>query len=86
MRWKPLVPAIGSNGSRTVPSLASSQSRNQRAAFCWRYDATSDGVTTISDGRVQHRARLNEEPTQVDLPGLAVEREAMLALWKAVFG
>ena len=36
--------------------------------------------------RVQHRARLNEEPTQVDLPGLAVEREAMLALWKAVFG
>ncbi|MDB5827106.1 MAG: (Glutamate--ammonia-ligase) adenylyltransferase, partial [Variovorax sp.] len=36
--------------------------------------------------RVQHRARLNEEPTQVALPGLAVEREAMLALWKAVFG
>lgn len=36
--------------------------------------------------RVQHRARLNEEPTQVPLPGLAAEREAMLALWHAVFG
>jgi glutamate-ammonia-ligase adenylyltransferase len=36
--------------------------------------------------RVQHRARLNEEPTQVPLPALATEREAMLALWKAVFG
>ena len=36
--------------------------------------------------RVQHLARLNEEPTQVELPGLAVEREAMLKLWNAVFG
>ncbi|HEY2256849.1 MAG TPA: glutamine-synthetase adenylyltransferase, partial [Variovorax sp.] len=36
--------------------------------------------------RVQHRARLNEEPTQVPMTSLAVEREAMLALWKAVFG
>ncbi|MGJ7544938.1 bifunctional [glutamate--ammonia ligase]-adenylyl-L-tyrosine phosphorylase/[glutamate--ammonia-ligase] adenylyltransferase [Variovorax sp. LT1R16] len=36
--------------------------------------------------RVQHRARLNEEPTQVPLPALAAEREAMLALWHAVFG
>jgi len=36
--------------------------------------------------RVQHRARLNEEPTQVPLASLAAEREAMLALWKAVFG
>jgi glutamate-ammonia-ligase adenylyltransferase len=35
--------------------------------------------------RVQHRARLNEEPTQVTLPALAAERDAMLALWKAVF-
>ena len=35
--------------------------------------------------RVQHRARLNEEPTQVPLPSLAAEREAMQALWKAVF-
>ncbi|MES2973145.1 MAG: bifunctional [glutamate--ammonia ligase]-adenylyl-L-tyrosine phosphorylase/[glutamate--ammonia-ligase] adenylyltransferase [Pseudomonadota bacterium] len=36
--------------------------------------------------RVQHQARLNEEPTQVALPGLQAEREAVLALWAAVFG
>jgi [glutamine synthetase] adenylyltransferase / [glutamine synthetase]-adenylyl-L-tyrosine phosphorylase len=36
--------------------------------------------------RVQHRARLNEEPTQVPMTSLAKERGAMLALWKAVFG
>ncbi len=35
--------------------------------------------------RVQHRARLNEEPTQVLLSSVANERAAMLALWKAVF-
>lgn len=35
--------------------------------------------------RVQHRARLNEDPTYVLLPMLAHEREAMLALWKAAF-
>ncbi|GAA4359421.1 bifunctional [glutamate--ammonia ligase]-adenylyl-L-tyrosine phosphorylase/[glutamate--ammonia-ligase] adenylyltransferase [Variovorax defluvii] len=35
--------------------------------------------------RVQHRARLNEEPTQVPMSSLVAEREAMLALWKAVF-
>ena len=36
--------------------------------------------------RVQHRARLNEEPTQVTPPALDNERESMLILWKAVFG
>ncbi|RZI77761.1 MAG: bifunctional [glutamate--ammonia ligase]-adenylyl-L-tyrosine phosphorylase/[glutamate--ammonia-ligase] adenylyltransferase [Variovorax sp.] len=36
--------------------------------------------------RVQHRARLNEEPTQVPMTSLVKERAAMLALWKAVFG
>ncbi|MDR6534701.1 bifunctional [glutamate--ammonia ligase]-adenylyl-L-tyrosine phosphorylase/[glutamate--ammonia-ligase] adenylyltransferase [Variovorax soli] len=36
--------------------------------------------------RVQHRARLNEEPTQVPMNALMAERGAMLALWKAVFG
>lgn len=35
--------------------------------------------------RVQHKARLNEEPTQVTPPALAGERAAVLALWKAVF-
>jgi glutamate-ammonia-ligase adenylyltransferase len=36
--------------------------------------------------RVQHQARLNEEPTRVPLPALQTEREAVLALWQAVFG
>lgn len=36
--------------------------------------------------RVQHRARLNEEPTQVTAPELDAERLAVLALWAAVFG
>ncbi|WP_372827961.1 bifunctional [glutamate--ammonia ligase]-adenylyl-L-tyrosine phosphorylase/[glutamate--ammonia-ligase] adenylyltransferase [Polaromonas sp.] len=36
--------------------------------------------------RVQHQARLNEDPTQVTLPALQPEREAILAVWAAVFG
>ena len=36
--------------------------------------------------RVQHRARLNEEPTHVVMPELQLERNAVLALWQAVFG
>jgi [glutamine synthetase] adenylyltransferase / [glutamine synthetase]-adenylyl-L-tyrosine phosphorylase len=36
--------------------------------------------------RVQHQARLNEEPTQVPADALAPQREAVLALWRAVFG
>ncbi|PUE61455.1 bifunctional glutamine synthetase adenylyltransferase/deadenyltransferase [Limnohabitans sp. 2KL-17] len=36
--------------------------------------------------RVQHRARLNEEPTDVPLKDLASEREAVLALWRVVMG
>jgi glutamate-ammonia-ligase adenylyltransferase len=35
--------------------------------------------------RVQHRARLNEEPTQLDLESMPVERAAVLGLWRAVF-
>lgn len=35
--------------------------------------------------REQHRARLNEEPTQVAPPLLQAERDAVLALWRAVF-
>ena len=35
--------------------------------------------------RVQHRARLNEEPTQVMPPELQAERDAILALWAAIF-
>jgi glutamate-ammonia-ligase adenylyltransferase len=36
--------------------------------------------------RVQHHARLNEEPTQVEPSALQAERDAVLALWTAVFG
>lgn len=34
--------------------------------------------------RVQHRARLNEEPTDVPPDSLTTEREAVLALWRLV--
>jgi glutamate-ammonia-ligase adenylyltransferase len=36
--------------------------------------------------RVQHQARLNEEPTQVSLASVQAERAAIQALWAAVFG
>ncbi|MBT9507484.1 bifunctional [glutamate--ammonia ligase]-adenylyl-L-tyrosine phosphorylase/[glutamate--ammonia-ligase] adenylyltransferase [Rhodoferax sp.] len=36
--------------------------------------------------RVQHRARLNEEPTQVPASELQEQSNAVLALWQAVFG
>lgn len=36
--------------------------------------------------RVQHRARLNEEPTHVVMPELQAQRDAVLLLWKTVFG
>ena len=36
--------------------------------------------------RVQHKARLNQEPTQVEVGIVAGERDAVLALWRAVFG
>jgi glutamate-ammonia-ligase adenylyltransferase len=36
--------------------------------------------------RAQHRARLDEQPTQVDAEPLAAQASAVLALWRAVFG
>ena len=36
--------------------------------------------------RIQHRARLDEAPTQVELHSVATEQAAVLALWAAVFG
>jgi glutamate-ammonia-ligase adenylyltransferase len=36
--------------------------------------------------RAQHRARLDEQPTQVDPATLAAQRDAVLALWRCVFG
>jgi glutamate-ammonia-ligase adenylyltransferase len=35
--------------------------------------------------RVQHKARLNETPTQVSQADLPMERDAILTLWQAVF-
>ncbi|MGZ5274781.1 MAG: bifunctional [glutamate--ammonia ligase]-adenylyl-L-tyrosine phosphorylase/[glutamate--ammonia-ligase] adenylyltransferase [Caldimonas sp.] len=36
--------------------------------------------------RAQHRARLDEQPTQVEPEAMAGPRDAVLALWRAVFG
>lgn len=36
--------------------------------------------------QMQHRARLNEEPTQVDIAQVQTERAAGMALWTTVFG
>jgi [glutamine synthetase] adenylyltransferase / [glutamine synthetase]-adenylyl-L-tyrosine phosphorylase len=36
--------------------------------------------------RAQHRARLDEQPTQFPTAELATQRDAVLALWRAVFG
>ncbi len=36
--------------------------------------------------RVQHRARLDEEPTHVFMPTLQEQRQAVLTLWQTVFG
>jgi glutamate-ammonia-ligase adenylyltransferase len=36
--------------------------------------------------QIQHRARLNEEPTQVEVVQVAQEQAAGMALWTAVFG
>jgi glutamate-ammonia-ligase adenylyltransferase len=36
--------------------------------------------------RAQHKARLDEQPTQVEPGLLAAERDAVLVLWRSVFG
>ena len=36
--------------------------------------------------RLQHHARLNEEPTEVGLDQMQTEREAVLALWQHIMG
>ncbi len=45
--------------------------------------AAADGYRELR--RAQHRARLDEQPTQVEPERLAVQRDAVLALWRAVF-
>jgi glutamate-ammonia-ligase adenylyltransferase len=46
--------------------------------------AAADAYRTLR--RLQHRARLDEQPTHVEPAVVAREREAVLALWRAVFG
>ena len=36
--------------------------------------------------RLQHKARLNEEPTQVEADSVRAERDAVLAVWQHVLG
>lgn len=45
--------------------------------------ASADAYRTLR--QVQHHARLNEESTQLDATTLVGERQAILALWQAVF-
>ncbi|MGB6113722.1 MAG: hypothetical protein WBF97_01365 [Comamonas sp.] len=45
--------------------------------------SAADAYRTLR--QAQHRARLNEEPTRVPPQQLAQERQAVLALWNAVF-
>ena len=47
-------------------------------------DAAADAYRDLR--RAQHRARLDEQPTQVDAESMAAQRDAVLALWHAVFG
>ena len=47
-------------------------------------DAAADAYRNLR--RAQHAARLNEHPTQVPSEQLVAERDAVLALWHAVFG
>jgi glutamate-ammonia-ligase adenylyltransferase len=47
-------------------------------------DAAADAYRVLR--RLQHQARLNEAPTQMPLEEMQAERDAVLALWQAVFG
>ena len=47
-------------------------------------DAAADAYRELR--RAQHRARLDEQPTQVEPEAMAAQRDAVLALWRAVFG
>lgn len=46
--------------------------------------AAGDAYRTLR--HIQHRARLDEAPTQVDPQSVATEQAAVRALWTAVFG
>jgi len=51
-------------------------------------DATGDRAASAYRElrRAQHRARLDEQPTQIEPVTMAAERDAIVALWHAVFG
>ena len=69
--------------------IAPGQLQRMRAApgatGCWGGDV-GEAAVNAELRKVQHQARLNEAPTQVALPALQAERDAVLALWRAVFG
>ena len=61
----------------------------QRAEDCGLLPATigdEAGDAYRELRRAQHRARLDEQPTQVDPATAAPQRDAVLALWRTVFG
>ena len=58
----------------------------RRPACCPRASARAAADAYRDLRRAQHRARLDEQPTQVEPASLAAQRDAVLALWRAVFG
>ena len=61
----------------------------QRAEACGLLPAGIGGAAADAYRelrRAQHRARLDEQPTQLDPATLAAQRDAVLALWRCVFG
>ena len=57
--------------------------RHDLAGARQAYSAAADAYRELR--RAQHRARLDEQPTQVPPASLAAQSDAVLALWRAVF-
>ena len=78
--------------SATHPSLRENRGnitllqRAEAAGFLPDGVGTAAATAYRTLRQVQHRARLNEQPTRVDPATLQAERDAVLALWQAVFG
>ena len=62
---------------------AAATSRSLRPAAAGVGEAAANAYRELR--RAQHRARLDEKPTQFPAATLAAERDAVLALWHAVF-
>ncbi|GKS76516.1 bifunctional [glutamate--ammonia ligase]-adenylyl-L-tyrosine phosphorylase/[glutamate--ammonia-ligase] adenylyltransferase [Acidovorax sp. SUPP950] len=77
--------------SATHPSLRENRGnitllqRAEAAGFLPDGVGTAAATAYRTLRQVQHRARLNEQPTRVDPATLQAERDAVLALWRAVF-